>query len=178
MKKPIVKTIAIPPEVELELALPLVRAKGPKGQVERLLKLGDIKLERLDSELRLSHPRAGRKKKALLNTIAAHLQNLIKGVKEGFKYRLKVCSVHFPISLRLDETQNKIFIKNFLGENKEREAQLLKGVEVELKKDEIILSGPDLEAVAQSAANLERATWIRAKDRRVFQDGIYIVEKK
>ncbi len=41
----------------------------------------------------------------------------------------------------------------------------------------MILSGPDIERVGQSAANIERTTKIRDYDPRVFQDGIYIVDK-
>ncbi len=43
--------------------------------------------------------------------------------------------------------------------------------------DEVLLSGIDIEAVGQSAANLERTTHIREYDPRVFQDGIYITQK-
>ncbi len=40
-----------------------------------------------------------------------------------------------------------------------------------------MLSGNDLEQVGQSAANIERVTHIRDYDPRVFQDGIYLVER-
>src|SRR2546426_878679 len=43
--------------------------------------------------------------------------------------------------------------------------------------DQVVLEGPDLEAVSQTAANIERATKIKGFDPRVFQDGIYIVAK-
>jgi large subunit ribosomal protein L6 len=41
----------------------------------------------------------------------------------------------------------------------------------------VILSGFDMERVGQSAANIERASRIREYDPRVFQDGIYLVER-
>ncbi|HLY77451.1 MAG TPA: 50S ribosomal protein L6, partial [Thermoplasmata archaeon] len=41
----------------------------------------------------------------------------------------------------------------------------------------VILTGPDIERVGQSAANIEQTTKIRDYDPRVFQDGVYIVEK-
>ena len=49
-------------------------------------------------------------------------------------------------------------------------------VRVENKVD-VIVSGADREKVGQTAANIERACKIRKRDRRVFQDGIYIVSK-
>ena len=51
-------------------------------------------------------------------------------------------------------------------------------VEVEVKnKVDVIVTGADIEKVGQTAANIERACRIRKRDRRVFQDGIYIVAK-
>ncbi|HOV66806.1 MAG TPA: 50S ribosomal protein L6, partial [Methanoregulaceae archaeon] len=43
--------------------------------------------------------------------------------------------------------------------------------------DAVTLSGIDKEKVGNSAANIEHATRIRNRDPRVFQDGIYIVER-
>jgi kynureninase len=43
--------------------------------------------------------------------------------------------------------------------------------------DEVVLTGIDRELVGTSAANIEHATHIRNRDPRVFQDGIYIVQR-
>jgi large subunit ribosomal protein L6 len=48
---------------------------------------------------------------------------------------------------------------------------------VDIKGDTITVSGIDLEQVSQSAANIELATKIQNYDPRVFQDGIYLIEK-
>jgi len=39
------------------------------------------------------------------------------------------------------------------------------------------LEGIDKEKVGQSAANIETASKVRNKDKRIFQDGIWIIEK-
>ncbi|MEC7431143.1 MAG: 50S ribosomal protein L6, partial [Candidatus Thermoplasmatota archaeon] len=44
-------------------------------------------------------------------------------------------------------------------------------------KTDVTVSGSDREKVGQTAANIERACKIKKRDRRVFQDGIYIVSK-
>ena len=52
--------------------------------------------------------------------------------------------------------------------------------EVEVKvqnKTDVTVSGVDREKVGQTAANIERSCRIKKRDRRVFQDGIYIVSK-
>ncbi|MCW4027466.1 MAG: 50S ribosomal protein L6, partial [Candidatus Bathyarchaeota archaeon] len=59
-----------------------------------------------------------------------------------------------------------------------RHARLIGDVEVKTTEDEVIISGIDIEAVSQSAANIQLATKIRNKDRRVFLDGIYVIRKK
>ena len=53
---------------------------------------------------------------------------------------------------------------------------MVNGCKIEIKGDEIIVTGIDKEAVGLTAAKLERVTKIKARDRRVFQDGIFRVE--
>jgi len=40
----------------------------------------------------------------------------------------------------------------------------------------VIVEGIDIEHVGQTAANIELATKVKDKDRRVFADGIYIYD--
>lgn len=54
---------------------------------------------------------------------------------------------------------------------------MLDGVEIEVKKDSITLKSINKEAAGQTAANFEKATKIRNRDRRVFQDGLFIINK-
>ena len=128
-------------------------------------------------------PRARRrlrtKEKALAGTWAAHLRNMVKGVDEGFTYKLKAVYSHFPMTISVNG--NEMLITNLFGEKVPRRAKLPWSpaqVEVEVKgKTEVFVRGADIEKVGQTAANIERACRIRRRDRRVFQDGIYIVEK-
>ena len=54
---------------------------------------------------------------------------------------------------------------------------ILEGVSVEIKGDEVIVKGIDKEKVGQTTANIERATAVKSRDVRVFQDGIYRISK-
>lgn len=101
--------------------------------------------------------------------------NMVKGVTHGFKFTMKVVYSHFPVKTILKD--NEFVIENFLGESHPRTAKILGETKIEIKGDTISLSGIDLEHVSQSSANIELATKITNYDPRVFQDGIYLIEK-
>src|SRR5216684_2713940 len=72
---------------------------------------------------------------------------------------------------------SEFIIENFLGEKFPRKTRILGETKVEVKGDQVLLTGADVEAVGQTAANIELATRIRGFDPRIFQDGIYITKK-
>jgi large subunit ribosomal protein L6 len=100
---------------------------------------------------------------------------MIKGVTQGFEYRMKVVYSHFPMQLKVEG--KKLLINNFLGEKKARYANILGETKVKTGADMVTITGINKEDVGQTAANIEQATKIKRFDPRVFQDGIYIVEK-
>jgi large subunit ribosomal protein L6 len=120
-----------------------------------------------------------RKEKALAGTWGAHLRNMNKGLSEGFEYRLKAVYSHFPMTLKVEGSV--LTINNLFGERVPRRAELpWTPADVTVKvenKTEVVVTGVDKEKVGQTSANIERACRIRGRDRRVFQDGVYIVDK-
>ena len=130
-----------------------------------------------DLEVFVNLPR--RSDKAIAGTWAAHLRNMTHGIDEGFEYRLKAVFSHFPMSLKVDGKQ--MIINNLFGEKVPRVAKLpWSPAEVEVRvenKTDVVVRGADREKVGQTAANIERACRIKKRDRRVFQDGIYLVSK-
>ncbi len=115
--------------------------------------------------------------KKIFGTMKAHIKNMIKGLNEGFKYKLQISTVHFPINVSVDKEKNELIVKNFLGEKKDRKIKLIPGVEVKTSKEFIEIESIDIEKAGQCAANIEKGTKVRKKDRRIFQDGIFIIEK-
>ena len=113
--------------------------------------------------------------KKIMNTLFSHIQNMIQGVQEKFVYELKICHGHFPFTVKIEG--KKAIIKNFLGEKVDRKVDLLEGADFEIKKDLIIVRSVNKELAGQAAANFEFATKIKGRDKRVFQDGIYIIKK-
>ncbi len=153
----------------------LVKASGPVGENERLLKYRGVYIEKLDNAIRVYTDSPKKRYKAMVGTFAGHIENLLRGVKEGFEYQLKIVYAHFPIKVRVEGSE--VIIENFLGEKHPRRAKIVGRAKVEIRGQEIFVRGVDIEECGQTAANLEQATKIKRKDPRVFQDGIYIVKK-
>jgi large subunit ribosomal protein L6 len=167
--------IFIPEGVEATIEEKKLSLKGPSGTVEKLFANPLIMLTKKDNTISLSAPSTVRNYKKMLFTYRAHINNMVKGTQEKFVYTLKICSGHFPMTVKVEE--DKIIITNFLGEKIPRISKILPNVEVKVDKDIITVTSPDREAAGQTAANLEKATHITNRDRRVFQDGCYIIEK-
>jgi large subunit ribosomal protein L6 len=171
-----IKEIEIPENVSVEIEDKKVKVSGEKGTLEKEFKyFWDIKIEKKNNKIVVSSNSDRRKVKATVGSIVAHINNMIKGVTKGFVYKLKIVYSHFPIKVRTEG--DKVIIQNFLGERSPRIAKIMGDTKVEVKGQEVEVSGIDIEAVGQTAANIEQACRIRGKDRRVFQDGIFIVEK-
>jgi len=177
------KRIKIPEGVKVNIEGKRIEVKGLKGIVIRDFSNPvfdkDVKIEKVGEEIVISSEKAKRKIKAFIGTIIAKLKNMFTGVTKGYRYEMKIYYVHFPISVETkrigDETE--ITIKNFLGEKKPRKVNI-KDIEVEVSKDTIILRGPDNEALGNAAGKIEYATKIRGKDRRIFNDGIFLFKKE
>ncbi|MGN6349823.1 MAG: 50S ribosomal protein L6 [Candidatus Nitrosocosmicus sp.] len=102
---------------------------------------------------------------------------MIKGSTKGFTYRLKIVFAHFPISVKIKGKD--ISVENFFGERSARVSKIIgDDTKVTVQGEDIIVSGPNIESVSQTAANLELATRIKNKDSRVFLDGVYVYSKE
>jgi len=167
--------VEIPEGVEVSLEGSQVKVRGPKGELTRVMSYPGISFQQRGTKLFISSEGRRKREMAMIGTFAAHVRNMIKGVTQGFEYRLKVVHSHFPITVRKEGRE--ILIDNFLGEKTPRRSRIFGDVEVSIKGNSIVVTGINLEEVAQTAANIELATRVSRRDRRVFQDGVYIVSK-
>lgn len=175
MKKELYRKIEIPSGVEVEIEGGMLKVKGQLGENSRKFGLGKIELVKEGNSILIGSKKSTKKEKKTMNTIAAHIKNMILGVQKKFEYELKAVFSHFPVTLEVKG--NELIIKNFLGEKVPRKAKIPKGVEVEIKGNVIKVISIDIELAGQTAANFETATRIRARDRRIFQDGIFMTKK-
>jgi large subunit ribosomal protein L6 len=169
--------IDLPDGVSASVVDGMLTVKGPKGEVSREFQSSRVVLLQDGAGLivRVDLPR--RKEKAMAGTWNAHINNMVKGVTNGFSYTLRCFYSHFPMTMKVE---GSVFVvNNYFGERVPRRADILSGVDVRVEnKTDVIVSGIDKEAVGQTAANIERSTTVKNRDRRVFQDGIYRVAKE
>lgn len=175
MKKKLFNKIEIPEGIDVEVDGAEIKVKGPEGELSRKFLTGKLKIEKKDNKIIIGHEKATKREKKTMNTITAHIKNMIKGVKEKFEYKLKICFSHFPFTVNVQG--EKATIKNFLGEKIPRELAIPKNANINIKGQEITITSIDKESAGQAAANFERATKIKNRDRRIFQDGIFMINK-
>lgn len=168
--------VDIPENVTVDVNDRLISVSGEKGSLQRELWYPGITITKTNSSVVVESQSTRRKQAAMVGTFASHIKNMIKGVSEGHTYRMKVVFAHFPVQVKVES--GYVSIANFLGEKKPRIARIHgDDVSVSVKGDEILVTGINKEHVGQTAANIEQATRIKGFDPRVFQDGIYLVEK-
>ncbi|KYK23623.1 50S ribosomal protein L6 [Thermoplasmatales archaeon SG8-52-2] len=167
--------VKIPDGVTVTVDNKIIIIKGEKGELNRTFTHPKINIKVNGDNLEINGKDVRRKELALIGTFKAHIKNMIKGVTEGFEYKMKTVFSHFPIKTSVEG--NDFVIQNFLGERSARRAKILEGVNIEIKGDDVTVQGINKEKVGQTVANIERATAVKRRDIRVFQDGVYRVSK-
>lgn len=175
MRKDIEEKIEVPAGIEAEIIEDIIKLKKEGKETER--RFSGFKIRKEGSLLVLEDKMATKNEKKLLKTCKAHIINMIKGLEKKYIYKLQICAVHFPMTVTHDKARHELVIKNFLGEVKPRIAKILPEVEIKVEKEIITVEGHDKEKAGQTAGNIEKAAKVNNRDRRVFQDGIYITEK-
>jgi len=167
--------LQIPEKVTVEIHDGLFTVKGPKGEVKRKFIFPKIKISKEGHTILFDVKKPTKREKAAIFTTQAHLKNMFKGVLNTCVYKLKICSGHFPMKVTY---KNNVFeVKNYMGETVPRTLKIKPGVEVTVKEPEVTVISPDKELAATTAAAIEQIARRANFDRRIFQDGIYIVHK-
>jgi len=177
------ESIPIPKNVQIWIKARVVRVTGPRGTLTRNFKHAQVQMEIIGKKnrtLKVSKWFGKKKQIAVVRSICSHVNNMIKGVTKGFKYKMRFVYAHFPLNCNIPSNGSSIEIHNFLGEKVVRRVQMLEGVTISRTadvKDEIVLVGNDIEKVSLSAATIHQKTLVRKKDIRKFLDGVYVSEK-
>jgi large subunit ribosomal protein L6 len=171
--------VTVPKGVSASIEGKVITLKGKKGTITEDFshaRVIDIKLIENTFYLHADFPR--KNVVAETSTIKNLIKNMIRGVQEGYEYSMKIVYSHFPITVDPPKGKDEeILVRNFIGERSPRVTKKIGDVKITANKEEVIVSGVSKEHVGQTCANIQLLCKIREKDKRVFQDGVYVFKK-
>ena len=172
-----VSTLEIPEGISVTLEDRTISVKGKLGTIKKDFAKLPASLA-IENNLVMIEPYGTRRKDfAISKTTKSIINNMIKGVENGYKYKMKVVYAHFPITVKVKD--GKVYVENFFGERKARISKIMgDSTKVVVEGDDIVITGPHLEHVSQTAANIELSTRVKNKDQRVFLDGVYVYSRE
>ena len=89
------KPISLPDGVSLEISKEgVIKVKGPKGELQEKIDT-DIKVSLEDGEVTLERPTEQKRHKSLHGLYRSLINNMVVGVKEGYKKELELVGVGF-----------------------------------------------------------------------------------
>ena len=141
------RPIPIPKGVEVKLEDDILIVKGPKGELKRKLH-PDIRVNIQDDKILVSVESRSKKSKALHGLFNALIWNMVAGVTQGFKKGLEIVGVGYRAELK----GRKLTL--YLGYSHPIEFDLPDGIDAQVEKNKIIVSGIDKELVGQTAAKI------------------------
>lgn len=141
------KEILIPQKTEVTINSGAVSVKGPKGEIQRVFS-SDIAIKIDGDKITLSQTKHNNFTKALWGTYASHLQNMIKGVNDGFEKKLILDGVGYKSQVSGD----KLVLA--LGFSHPVEVLIPQGLNVKAEKNNVIVGGIDKELVGSWAAKV------------------------
>ncbi|MEM2874031.1 MAG: 50S ribosomal protein L6 [Candidatus Nanoarchaeia archaeon] len=167
--------IIIPPCVQLAIQNGNIIASGPAGKVERTFPTKSIEIKVEENKVLIKTKNKTAAARMIAGAFNSHIKNIITGVQKPYTYKLKITFTHFPITASISGSE--FSVSNFLGEKKPRKTSIPANVKVSIQGNIITVESPDIELAGRTATSIEQTTQVRARDRRVFPDGIYIIQK-
>ncbi|HEY7570987.1 MAG TPA: 50S ribosomal protein L6 [Nitrososphaeraceae archaeon] len=174
-KDELLSVVEVPSGVTASLKNNLLSINGKLGTIEKDVTKLPVNFKISENQIEIRPYGSRKKDRAISNTCKTLVRNMMRGVQDGFTYKLKIVYAHFPISVKVKG--NEVHVDNFFGERSSRVSHIVgKLTKVNVTGDDVIVEGPSLEDVSQTAANIESSTKVKQKDQRVFLDGLYIYQ--
>jgi large subunit ribosomal protein L6 len=142
--------VAIPAGVQLNLDGQKISVKGPKGEL-RISAHDLVEVEQQDGRVRVRSRRDSKDAVALAGTTRALVNNMVRGVTQGFEKRLEIIGVGY----RAQAQGQKLNLT--LGFSHPVVYEVPAGVTVETPtQTEIVVKGADKQQVGHVAAEIRR----------------------
>jgi large subunit ribosomal protein L6 len=141
------KPIAIPAGVEVKIQGRKVSVKGPRGELSREFR-DEISIEIKDNNVVLAPRIKTKLSMKLWGTYASLLKSMLEGVTKGFSKKLLMEGIGFRGALQGQE------LTLFLGFSHPVKFAAPDGIELQIDKNLITVSGIDKEIVGRTASRL------------------------
>lgn len=162
--------VTLPKGVEATFSGSVLTVKGPKGELSRKMK--DRVTVTIEGGVITTVPKTDADR-PLWGTYAAHINNMVKGVTEGFTKELEVEGVGY----RMEVKGNNIALS--VGFSHPVELAIPAGITVTAEKNKLTLTGPDKEVVGQFAADVRKVKKPEPyKGKGIHYVGEYIIRKQ
>lgn len=144
-----VQPIKIPENVEVTIDKNVIRAKGPKGEMERTIPNSMIVKRDEEGQIIVDRPTNAKKHKSLHGLTRTLIANIIEGVADGFQKNLSIEGVGY----RASKEGDKLVLT--VGYSHPVTIDPPEGIEIEVPRASFIsVKGVDKEKVGQVAARI------------------------
>lgn len=139
--------INILPGVKVEVGAANVTIQGPKGALDRALPRG-IRAELSGGQLLVHRKDATKRQKALHGMMRALLARAVQGVHAGYSRKLEINGVGYGAEVRGNVVNFK------LGHSHPIAFPVPPGIQIQVERNALTVSGCDLQQVGQVAADI------------------------
>jgi len=165
--------IPVPDKVKVDIKGQEITVKGAKGELKTVIN-SDAKLSLTDGKVHVEPANDTQRARAMWGTARALINNMVKGVTDGFSIRIEIVGVGFRAAV------DKGMLSMSLGYSHEIRYVIPQGVEIKAEKPTlIVISGADKQRVGQVAAELHRLRRVDPyKGKGVLYEGRKIRRKE
>lgn len=142
------KPIAIPQGIKAEVKNFVLNVTGPKGTLSFNIN-PEMEINISDNQISVSKIGKTKKAPAIWGTTARLVENMIKGVTEGFQKKLELNGVGYRMAIQGKK------INLALGFSHPVEVTIEEGIEVKIDNSIMTISGIDKQKVGQFAADVK-----------------------
>ena len=141
------RPIPIPKDVEVKIQGDLLSVKGPKGELKRRVH-PNISVSKDGDNISVHTADESREARSLHGLFGALIYNMVIGVTKGFEKVLEIVGVGYRAELK-----GRTAVFN-LGYSHPINLQLPDGIDANIEKSRIVLSGIDKELLGMTAAKI------------------------
>lgn len=168
--------VTVPDKVKVEIKGQEIMLKGAKGELKTVIN-NNAKISFTDGKVKVEPANDTAKARAMWGTARALINNMVKGVSEGFSVKMEGVGVGYRAAL------DKGILTMTLGYSHEIKYVVPAGIEMKVEKPTgpfiVSISGADKQLVGQVAAELHRLRRVDPyKGKGVLYEGKKIRRKE